>query len=138
MTLTFILYLLVMAGTTYLLRMIPLVFMKNKIESEFITRFLYYIPYTVLGAMTFPAIIYATSYMTSAIVGALVALFLAYIKGNLLVVSIGTTKFIKNWELVSQKLQQFIFNVGAQKHEAQNLNIENTSIPLKTGVYTLK
>ena len=51
---------------------------------------------------------------------------------------IGTTKFIKNLEAVSQKLQQFIFNVGAQKHEAQNLNIENTYIPLKTGVYSLK
>ena len=100
MTLTFILYLLVMAGTTYLLRMIPLVFMKNKIESEFLTRFLYYIPYTVLGAMTFPAIIYSTSYMTSAIVGALVALFLAYIKGNLLVVSIGTTITVLLCELV--------------------------------------
>ena len=100
MTLTFILYLLVMAGTTYLLRMIPLVFMKNKIESEFITRFLYYIPYTVLGAMTFPAIIYATSYMMSAIAGALVALLIAYFKGNLLTVSIGATVAVFLCELV--------------------------------------
>ena len=54
------------------------------------------------------------------------------------VVSIGTTKFIKNCEHVFQKLQQFVLNVGAKTLEAQSLNIENTYIPLKTGIYTLK
>ena len=52
----FFLYLLVMAGVTYLIRMLPLVLCRKKIENRFIRSFLYYIPYAVLSAMTIPAI----------------------------------------------------------------------------------
>ena len=90
-TLKFLLYLLTMTLVTYLLRMIPFVFVKKKIESKFLERFLYYVPYTVLAAMTFPAIFYSTSYTVSAAAGALVALILAYLNRGLLTVSIGAT-----------------------------------------------
>ncbi|MBS7359107.1 MAG: AzlD domain-containing protein, partial [Oscillospiraceae bacterium] len=52
----FLVYLLAMAGVTYLVRMIPLVAIKEKIKNKFILSFLHYIPYTVLSAMTVPAI----------------------------------------------------------------------------------
>ena len=53
-------YLAVMAITTYLIRMLPLVLCKKKIENVFIRSFLYYVPYAVLGAMTIPAIFFST------------------------------------------------------------------------------
>ena len=56
----FLPYLLVMAGVTYLIRDLPLVLVRKKIKNRFLQSFLYYIPYTVLSAMTFPAILYAT------------------------------------------------------------------------------
>ena len=48
-------YIAVMALVTYLIRMLPLVIFHKKIENRFIRSFLYYIPYAVLAAMTFPA-----------------------------------------------------------------------------------
>jgi branched-subunit amino acid transport protein len=50
-----IVYVAVMAGVTYLVRMIPFTLFTKKIESVYIRSFLYYIPYAVLSAMTFPA-----------------------------------------------------------------------------------
>ena len=49
----FLPYLLVMAIVTYLIRVIPLVLVKHKIKNKFFNSFLYYIPYTVLAAMTY-------------------------------------------------------------------------------------
>ena len=54
------LYILVMAGVTYLIRMLPLVLFKREITSPFVKSFLYYVPYACLAAMTFPAILTAT------------------------------------------------------------------------------
>ena len=85
----FLPYLVVMAGVTYLIRVIPFVLINKKIENRFINSFLYYIPYTVLSAMTFPAILYATGSMVSAIVGLITAIFIAYKGKSLLIVAIG-------------------------------------------------
>lgn len=70
-------YLLVMAGVTYLIRMIPMVLVKKKIQNRFILSFLHYIPYTVLAAMTVPAVFYATNPLP-AVVGFAAAVFFAY------------------------------------------------------------
>ncbi len=51
----FWIYLLVMFGVTYLIRVLPFVAFRKKIENKRIRSFLAYIPYTVLGAMTVPA-----------------------------------------------------------------------------------
>ena len=99
-TVRFILYLLTMAGVTYLLRLLPLILVNKKIENPFLLKFLYYIPYTVLAAMTFPAILYSTAYMASAIVGAGVALILAYAKRSLLTVSLGASLAVFLTELL--------------------------------------
>ncbi len=83
----FFVYLLTMAAVTYLVRMIPLVFCRGKIKNKFINSFLYYIPYAVLSAMTFPAVLYSTSHTVSAAVAVLVSAVLSYLGRSLLTVS---------------------------------------------------
>lgn len=84
---SFWIYILVMAGITYLIRMIPLVLIKRKIQNKFILSFLYYIPYTVLSVMTIPAIFYSTSSYVSAAVGFITAVILSYFEKGLLQVA---------------------------------------------------
>ena len=50
------LYILVMALTTYLIRVLPLTLIRKPIRSTFLRSFLYYVPYVTLAIMTFPAI----------------------------------------------------------------------------------
>lgn len=80
-------YLLVCAGITYLVRMLPLVLVKKKINNKFILSFLYYIPYAVLSVMTVPAIFFSTGSVASAVVGTFVALILAYFEKSLVTVA---------------------------------------------------
>ena len=98
--LTFLPYLLVMAGVTYLIRALPFVLVNKKIENRFLNSFLYYIPYTVLAAMTFPAILYGTNHMISAIAGLAVAVFIAYKGKGLLIVAVGACSAVFVAELV--------------------------------------
>lgn len=84
----FFLYLLVCAGVTYLIRMLPLVLVKKKIKNRFILSFLHYIPYAVLSVMTIPAIFYATDYTVSAVMGFVVAMVLAYFERSLVQVAV--------------------------------------------------
>lgn len=84
-------YIAVMALTTYLIRMIPFTFFTKKIESRFIKSFLYYVPYAVLSAMTFPAVFYSTGSTTTAAIGTVVAIVLAYFKLPLIVVAIAAS-----------------------------------------------
>ena len=84
----FWLNLAVMAGVTYLVRMLPLALFKRKIENVFIQSFLYYVPYAVLGAMTFPAILSSTGSIWSAVAGLAVAVLLAFYEKRLLTVAL--------------------------------------------------
>ncbi len=83
----FLLYLLVMAGVTYLIRMLPLVLVKKKIKNRFLLSFLYYMPYAVLSVMTVPAIFYAAGSPVSAVLGFLCAVALAFFRKSLLAVA---------------------------------------------------
>lgn len=83
----FFTYLLVMAGITYLVRMLPIILFRRKIESRFIRSFLYYMPYTVLSVMTVPAIFFSTGHILSACVGALAAVLVALRKHSLITVA---------------------------------------------------
>lgn len=74
----FWIYLLVMFGVTYLIRVVPFVIFRKKIENKYVRSFLAYIPYTVLGAMTFPAALYATGALPTAIAGLVAAFGAAY------------------------------------------------------------
>lgn len=83
-----LIYIGVMAGVTYLIRMLPFTLFRKEITSPFIKSLLYYLPYAVLSAMTVPAIFYSTGNMTTAAVGTVVAVVLAYCKLPLIVVSL--------------------------------------------------
>lgn len=85
----FLLYIAVMAGVTYAIRAVPLVLCKGEVANRFLRSFLAYVPYAVLGAMTFPAIFYSTDGYASAIAGTLVALVLAFFRRSLLTVAVG-------------------------------------------------
>ena len=78
MTKEFLIYLIAMAGVTYIIRMIPFTLVRGKIKSVYIQSFLYYVPYAVLGAMTFPFILYSTGSLITGIVGTAVAFLLAF------------------------------------------------------------
>ena len=80
---------LAMTLTTYAIRVIPFFIFDEKFKSKWFRSFLYYIPYTVLAAMTFPTIFYATGNVISSAVGTIVALILAITTENLLMVSFG-------------------------------------------------
>ena len=86
-----IIYIAVMAGVTYLIRMIPFTLFRKKIKSAFFRGFLYYIPYAVLSAMTIPAIFYSTGNVTTSVIGTVVAVTLAYFKLPLIVVALAAS-----------------------------------------------
>ncbi|WP_028043986.1 AzlD domain-containing protein [Candidatus Stoquefichus massiliensis] len=78
---------LIMAVFTYLPRMLPLTFFRKEITSPFIRSLLYYVPYAVLSALTFPSIFYATGNIYSAIGGCLVGIYFAYYDKGLIFVA---------------------------------------------------
>ena len=59
----------VMAIVTYIIRALPITLFRKEIKSKWLKSFLYYIPYAVLGAMTFPAIFFSTGSVFSASLG---------------------------------------------------------------------
>ncbi|HHY04843.1 MAG TPA: AzlD domain-containing protein [Thermoanaerobacterales bacterium] len=91
---------LIMAVVTYIPRVFPIVIFKNKLKSRFLLSFLYYMPFAVLGAMTFPSILYSTGHLVSAIVGLAVALFLAYREKGLMLVAVGAILSVYLCELL--------------------------------------
>ena len=86
----FFLYLAVMAGVTYLIRMLPFTFFKRRIQSRFIRSFLYYVPYVVLSALSFPAIFVATDSFLAGFLAAFICGFLAYKGKSLIVCMLGS------------------------------------------------
>lgn len=82
-------YLIVMAGVTYLIRMLPLTVFRKEIKSVFVKSFLHYVPYAVLGAMTFPDVMYSTGSLWTALAGLVVAIIMAWRGHSLLSVAIG-------------------------------------------------
>ena len=83
-----ILLVLTMAGVTFVIRAIPLTFFRKQIKNKYIRSVLYYIPYAVLSAMTFPYIFYSTGNVYKALIGTIVALVASLTKRSLIVVAI--------------------------------------------------
>lgn len=81
-------YILIMAMVTYLIRMLPMVIFRRKLENKYVKSFLYYVPFAVLGAMTIPDIFTSTSSVYSAIAGTIVAVFLSIKEKGLLICAI--------------------------------------------------
>ena len=82
-----LLQLAVMAVVTYLVRMLPMTLITKRITNRFLRSFLYYVPYAVLGAMTFPAIFFSTGGLISGIVGTAVGIVLALCNRSLITVA---------------------------------------------------
>ena len=102
----FWIYLLILAGSTYLVRAIPFAAMRKKIENRFIKSFLYYIPYAVLSAMTLPAAFYATGNIISGAVGLAVGGFFAFRGKGLTLVAVVSCAAAFAAECVLRLIQQ--------------------------------
>lgn len=97
-------YIFVMAGVTYLIRMIPLALLRRPLRSRFLRSFLYYVPYACLSAMTFPAILSSTAGLVSALAGFAAAVFLALRGKGLLVVAVWACAAV----FVAERILSFI------------------------------
>lgn len=92
-------YILTMAVTTYLIRVIPLTVFRKPIKSRFLKSFLHYVPYACLTAMTFPAILTSTATILSGTAALIVAVILAYRGKSLLTVSVAASAAVMVTEL---------------------------------------
>ena len=94
------LYILTMAVTTYLIRMLPLTVFRKPIRSRFLKSFLHYVPYACLTAMTFPAILTSTATIISGAAALIVAVILAYRNKSLLPVSLAASAAVIIMEFI--------------------------------------
>ncbi len=85
------LYILTMALTTYLIRVLPLTIFRKPIRSRFLRSFLHYVPYACLTAMTFPAILSSTESVFGGAAALAVAVVLAYRGKSLIVVAVSSS-----------------------------------------------
>ncbi|MBE7001752.1 MAG: AzlD domain-containing protein [Ruminococcaceae bacterium] len=97
-------YILVMAVTTYLIRVLPLTLLKKPIENRFLKSFLHYVPTVCLTAMTFPAILSATEHMISGALGLIIAVLLSLKKKSLIVVAVASCAVV----FVTEQLLKFL------------------------------
>jgi branched-subunit amino acid transport protein len=81
-------YILIMAGVSYLIRVLPLTLIRKEIKSTFLKSFLYYVPYVTLAVMTFPAILEATNSMWAGLLALIVGILLAWFGKSLLTVAV--------------------------------------------------
>ena len=91
---------LIMAGVTYITKAIGLLLFRKEIKNTFVQSFLYYIPYSVLPVMVFPAIFFPTDILCSGLIGTAVALILSFFKRGLLVVSLSSIAAVYLAELL--------------------------------------
>lgn len=80
---------LLMAAVTYIPRALPIAIFRRKIKSVYMQSFLHYVPFAVLGALTFPDVFYSTGNILTATAGTIVAIILAYFNKNLMTVAAG-------------------------------------------------
>ena len=85
------LYILVMAGVTYLIRALPLTLIRREIRNPFLRSFIYYVPYATLAA---------TGSLVSALAGLTAAVILAFFDRSLILVAAGGCIAVYAAELV--------------------------------------
>ncbi len=81
-------YIAVMAGVTYLIRVLPLTLIRKEIKNQTIRSFLFYVPYVTLAVMTFPAIVQATDSMWAGLAALIAGIALAWFGGSLFQVAV--------------------------------------------------
>ena len=93
------LFMLVMAGVTYLIRVLPLTLIRRDIKNVTIRSFLYYVPYVTLAVMTFPSIMSATQTPLSGLAALLVGIALAWRGASLFKVAVACCAVVYVLEL---------------------------------------
>lgn len=81
-------YLAIMAGVTYAIRVLPLTLIRKQIRNRFLQSFLYYVPYVTLAVMTFPAIMDATQSPIAGAAALIVGIVAAWLGAGLFPVSV--------------------------------------------------
>lgn len=71
------------AAVSYLIRVLPLTLIRKPIKNQFLKSFLYYVPYVTLAAMTFPAIVEATTSPVAGIIALAVGIALSWFGAGL-------------------------------------------------------
>ncbi|MDD2969743.1 MAG: AzlD domain-containing protein [Lachnospiraceae bacterium] len=95
-----IVYLIVMAAVTYLIRVLPLTIFRKEIKNRTIRSFLHYVPYVTLSVMTVPAIFSAATNLISGIAAFVMAVLLAYFEKSLFQVAAGACFVVFVLELI--------------------------------------
>lgn len=93
------LYILIMAGVSYLIRVLPLTLIRKRIRNRFIRSFLYYVPYVTLSVMTFPAILHATQSPVSGAAALIVGIVAAWLGAGLFRVAVSCCAVVLLLEL---------------------------------------
>ena len=90
---------LVAAGVSLLVRVLPLTLIRKKITNRFLRSFLYYVPYATLAVMTFPAIIDVAGNPVAGIAALAVGGVLAWLRAGLFPVALAScvTVFLTEW-----------------------------------------
>lgn len=81
-------YILIMAGVSYLIRVLPLTLIRKEIKNRTIRSFLFYVPYVTLAVMTFPAILESTNSVWSGLLALIVGIVLAWCGRSLFQVAV--------------------------------------------------
>lgn len=81
-------YILIMAGVSYAIRVLPLTLIRKQIKNQFVQSFLYYVPYVTLAVMTFPAITEATQAPIAGGVALVVGIIAAWFGASLFQVAV--------------------------------------------------
>lgn len=97
-------YILVMAGVTYLIRVTPLLLIRGEIKNQTIRSFLYYVPYVTLAVMTVPAIIDATSSPIAGAAALVIGIVLAALGKSMFTVAVVCPVVVLLIEFILTKL----------------------------------
>ena len=76
-------YILIMAGVTFLIRVLPMTLIRRPIKNHFLRSFLYYVPYVTLAVMTVPAIVDAAGTPLAGIAALAAGIVLAWVGAGL-------------------------------------------------------
>ena len=87
-------YILAMALTSYLIRVLPMTLFRKPIRSRFVRSFLYYVPYACLSAMTFPSILSSTESIISGALALITAVVLAFRGKSLITVAVASSAVV--------------------------------------------
>lgn len=92
-------YLAIMTGITYAIRVLPLTLIRKQIKNQFLQSFLYYVPYVTLAVMTFPAIIDATQSPAAGALALVAGITAAWFGASLFQVSVSCCVIVLLLEL---------------------------------------